>query len=122
MDQKTTGEVAVVDDDAAVLESYRFMLELAGFRVATFSSALDYLAATAQLAPNCMILDQHMPMMTGLELAERLKGGAQDVPIMLVTAAPSPTILERAAELGITKVLEKPPSEDELVAFVESHR
>lgn len=120
IDQKTIGAVAVVDDDAAVLESYRFMLELAGFRVATFSSALDYLAAAA-LPPSCMILDQHMPLMTGLELAERLKGGTRDVPIMLVTAAPSPAILQRAAELGITKVLEKPPNEDELLGFVEAH-
>lgn len=120
IDQETIGAVAVVDDDAAVLESYRFMLELAGFRVATFSSALDYLAAAA-FPPSCMILDQHMPLMTGLELAERLRGGTRDVPIMLVTAAPSPAILQRAAELGITKVLEKPPNEDELLGFVEAH-
>lgn len=120
MGKEMIGEVAVVDDDTAVLESYRFMLELAGFRVAAFNSAHDYLDATG-LEPRCMILDQHMPLMTGLELAERLKSEARDIPIMLVTAAPSPAIVERAAELGITKVLEKPPNEEDLLNFVEAH-
>jgi len=120
MAKVTTGNIAVVDDDFAVLESYQFMLELAGFRVAAFTSALSYLDAS-DLAPSCMILDQHMPLMTGLELAEALKDRALDIPIMLVTAAPTPAIRERAAELGITKVLEKPPNEDELLEFVAAH-
>jgi two-component system response regulator FixJ len=121
MAKVTTGSIAVVDDDTAVLESYQFMLELAGFRVSAFASALSYLD-TPDIAPRCMILDQHMPLMTGLELAERLKDLALDIPIMLVTAAPTTAIRERAAALGILKVLEKPPNEDELLAFVSAHR
>lgn len=120
MAKATTGDIAIVDDDAAVLESYQYMLELAGFRVAAFASALSYLDAP-NLAPRCMILDQHMPLMTGLELAERLRNMAKTFPIMLVTAAPTPAIVERAAALGIAKVLEKPPNEDELLAFVSAH-
>lgn len=120
MAKATTGNIAVVDDDTAVLESYQFMLELAGFQVDAFTSALSYL--DADLAPSCMILDQHMPSMTGLELAEKLRDRALHIPIMLVTAAPTPAIRERAAALGIAKVLEKPPNEDELLDFVASHR
>lgn len=120
MAKTTTGDIAIVDDDTAVLESYQYMLELAGFRVSAFPSALSYLDAP-NLAPRCMILDQHMPLMTGLELAEKLKDRALNIPIMLVTAAPTPAIRERAAALGILKVLEKPPNEDELLAFVTAH-
>jgi len=117
MSEPTTREIAVVDDDTAVLESYQFMLELAGFRVAAFTSAFDYLMSEASIH-RCMILDQHMPLMTGLELAQKLREQERNIPIMLVTAAPSPAIRARAAELGIAKVLEKPPDEDELLQFV----
>ncbi|MCB8877377.1 response regulator transcription factor [Acidisoma silvae] len=117
MVRATTGKIAVVDDDVAVLESYQFMLELAGFQVAAFTSALEFLEATAA-PPRCMILDQHMPLMTGLELAQTLREQQSQIPIMLITAVPTPAIRARAAELGITEVLEKPPNEEELLQFV----
>jgi CheY-like chemotaxis protein len=52
----------------------------------------------------CLILDHHIPNMTGLELARRLRADGAVVPILLITGSPSPTI---AAELGI-EVLDKP--------------
>jgi FixJ family two-component response regulator len=110
-------EVAVVDDDPAVLESFRFILELAGYDVSTYPSAMAYLAAKGA-PPRCLILDQHMPMMTGLELARALRSNGSQIPVLLITAAPSPAIAERASEIGIVRVLEKPPAEDELIQFV----
>jgi FixJ family two-component response regulator len=109
-------EVAVVDDDAAVLDSFRFMLELAGFRVSTYTSALAYLDR-AGISPRCIILDHHMPAMTGLELTARLRAEGIAVPVLLITAAPSPSIVARAAQAGV-RVLEKPPTQDELIRFV----
>ena len=120
MSENQPGAIAVVDDDIAVLKSYRFMLEMAGFHVATYASALDYLGASD--SSMCMILDHNMPRMTGLELAAALRNRATPIPIMLVTSAPTPVIVARAAELGIVKVLEKPPDEDELINFVLASR
>jgi two-component system response regulator FixJ len=111
-------EVAVVDDDPAVLESFRFILELAGYAVQTYPSAMAYLAAKP--AASCLILDQHMPMMTGLELAKALRTNGSQVPVLLITAAPSKAIATRASEIGIVRVLEKPPAEDELIRFVSA--
>ena len=110
-------EVAVVDDDPAVLESFRFILELAGYEVSTYPSAMAYLAARGT-APRCLILDQHMPMMTGLELAKALRINGSQIPVLLITAAPSTAIADRAIEIGIVCVLEKPPAEDDLIRFV----
>jgi CheY-like chemotaxis protein len=59
-----------------------------------------------------------MPRMTGLELAERLRADGVDVPILLITSAISPSIIARAAQLGVSRVLQKPPSEDKILCFV----
>ncbi len=117
MAQNRSCEVAVVDDDTAVLESFRFMLELAGYQVATYSSAMAYLECRSA-PPRCLILDQHMPVMTGLELTARLRAEGVKAPVLLITSSPSPAIIARAAEIGIERVLEKPPVEDELIRFV----
>jgi FixJ family two-component response regulator len=114
-----SGKIAVVDDDAAVLESFQFMLETAGFHVTTYPSAIAFLEG-GETHPCCLILDQHMPLMTGLELIAKLRAKANDIPVMLVTAVLSPAIAARAAELGIEKVLEKPPTEDDLLSFVSA--
>ena len=121
MAEKHDGPVAVVDDDPAVLDSLKFLLELAGHPVATYRSAIAFLEdRTAQ--PACLILDHHMPRMTGLELAARLRAQGGGIPVLLITGSPSPAIIARAAELGIKKVLDKPPTEDELLSFVDAHQ
>ncbi len=112
--------VAVVDDDAAVLESLRFLLEVSGYCVATFGSAADFLADGGHDA-RYLIIDHHMPQMTGLELIERLVGSPPRRHILLITGSCTPAIRARAAALGVAKVLEKPPAEDELLAFLEGH-
>jgi two-component system response regulator FixJ len=112
--------VGVIDDDPAVLDSFRFMLEVAGYRVLTFRSALDFLAHTANL-PCCLILDQQMPDLTGLELVERLRSDGIVLPILLVTAWPSPVLVARAAELGIEGVIEKPPNEGDILGFAAAY-
>lgn len=113
--------VAVVDDDPAVLDSLRFLLEVAGHRVVTYGSAAEFLRNQAS-KPSCLILDHHMPEMTGLELAARLRNERADVPVLLITGSPSPAILARAAQPGIEVVLEKPPDDEELLQFVDTHR
>jgi two-component system response regulator FixJ len=116
----TRRPVAVVDDDPAVLDSLRFLLEIGGHAVATYTSAAEFLADRSSV-PACLILDQHMPHMTGLELAARLRSEGTDIPVLLITGSPSRAIAARAAQLGIEKVLEKPPSEDDLLLFVGAH-
>ena len=111
--------IAVVDDDLAVLDSFRFVLELAGFQVATFPSAGAFLDSDLSRT-RCLIIDHHMPLMTGLELAAQLRADGIGLPILLVTAAPSPAIVARAAELGIVRVLAKPPAESDLLTFVRA--
>jgi CheY-like chemotaxis protein len=113
--------IGIVNDEAAVRESLRFLLEVAGHAVETFASAAELLEAeTQELA--CVILDHHMQHMTGLDLAERLRADGLGVPIILITGSPSSTILLRAAELGIDRVLEKPVNYENLHGFANATR
>jgi FixJ family two-component response regulator len=112
--------IAVIDDDDAVRDSLRFFLETLDHPVVTFASGHEFLAHDGSgLA--CLILDHHMPEMTGLQLAEQLRASGNQLPILLVTGSPSPSIVARAAELGIERVLEKPPEEDDIFEFIASH-
>ena len=117
---RTRQEIALVDDDLAVRESLAFMLEVAGYQVAKYASAAEFLRACDLNHVKGLILDQYMPHVTGLELASRLRRQGWKLPILLVTAWPSPAIVARAAELGIKKVLQKPPVETDVIAFCAS--
>ena len=112
--------MAVVDDDLAVRDSLRFLLEVIGYPVEIFASAAEFLRANVQHFA-CLILDHHMPNMTGLELARRLRADGAVIPILLITGSPAPTIAASAAELGI-EVLDKPPGEEALIDFIDATR
>ena len=114
------GVVAIVDDDPGVLDSLKFLLELAGHAVATYTSAAAFLE-DRDTQPACLVLDHFMPHMTGLDLVARLRLEGVALPVLLVTSAPSPTIVARAAQLGIDKVLEKPLDERALLRFLDDH-
>jgi len=110
--------VAVVDDDEAVRDSLRFLLETAGFDVDTFASACQFLAAPVPRSPMCLLIDQHMPRVTGLDLLRQLKERGLDVPVALMTGSPSADLTQRAQEIGVAAVLEKPLAEEQLLRFV----
>jgi FixJ family two-component response regulator len=110
--------VAVIDDDEAVRDSLRFLLETAGFAVDTFASACQFLAASLSHARICLLVDQHMPHLTGLDLLRRLHALGPMPRVALMTGSPSDDLTRQAMELGVVAVLEKPLAEDTLFGFV----
>ncbi|WP_369061689.1 response regulator [Caulobacter sp. 73W] len=103
----------VVDDDAAVLASIRFVLEAEGLNVLTFESAKAVLAADLP-EQGCLILDQLMPGATGLELLSQLRQRGVELPALLLTSSATPAV-RRAAQAAETPVLEKPVFGETLV-------
>ena len=120
--ERTSRLVAVVDDDDAVRDSLQFLLEIAGFSVPPTvpprSSCSE--APTGELA--CLVVDQHMPDQTGLQLVSDLRAQGVTLPIALITGSPSPDLIRLAHELDVAKVLEKPLDEDMLLNFIEHAR
>jgi FixJ family two-component response regulator len=108
----------VVGDDDGVRDAIRVVLEAAGFDVHGYRSALAFLPEAEQCRWRCLVVDQQMPELTGLELVARLRGSGQLVPTLLITGAPSRDLRCRAAALGIDAVLEKPMVNGELLRYL----
>jgi FixJ family two-component response regulator len=76
--------------------------------VKTFGSAREFLASLPECSPQCVVLDIHMPEMTGLELQDRLAAQGSCVPVILMTAYDTPQTRQRARQAGGFGFLLKP--------------
>jgi len=110
--------IAIVDDDDAVRDSIRFLLEMAGYSVRVYDSPRRLLAnGWGDL--DCLVIDQHMPGATGLEVLTRLRDDNAHLPAVLITGSTSTDLERRAAELG-ARLLVKPLVEDDLLGLLNS--
>jgi len=115
MASSTKPTVYVVDDDAAVLGSLRFLLETDGFAVRTFRNATALLNAAGQPGADCYVIDYKMPDINGIELADRLRQSNGSTPVILITGYPDGNISARAAAAGVKDVVLKPLLDENLL-------
>ena len=100
--------VIVVEDDQAVRNSLTFSLEIEGFAVRSYAGGRDLLDDGREVpGGGCLVVDQHMPGMTGLDLISKLRARAVAAPAILVTSHPTVTVRDRAAKAGV-RIVEKP--------------
>lgn len=116
--QNEQRHVSVVDDDEAVRDSIQFLLEVAGFNVTPFGSAVDFLAGQEQDAQGCVLLDLQMPHISGLELMRILDARGTKLSVALMSGSMSPELRCRALELGVKEIIEKPLDVNALLQFV----
>ncbi|MEJ2767956.1 oxygen response regulator transcription factor FixJ [Mycetohabitans sp. B46] len=111
--------VFVVDDDEAVRDSLRWLLEANGYRVQCFSSAEQFLDAYQPSQLGCLILDVRMSGMSGLELQEKLIAENAALPIIFVTGHGDVPMAVSTMKKGAMDFIEKPFDEAELRQLVE---
>lgn len=111
--------VFVVDDDEALNESLRWLLESEGLRVETFGSATAFLAGYEAGRPGCLILDVRMPGMTGLELQERMREQGIRIPTIVVTGHGDIPMAVQAVRNGALDFIEKPLDDRVLMASIQ---
>jgi len=99
--------IAVIDDDAAVRNSLKFSLELDGFAVRIYANAAELMSSGNLTDLQCLIVDQDMPRMTGLELIAKLRAQGVKVPALL-TSGNFTLVVKRQASVAGIPVIEKP--------------
>lgn len=110
--------VFVIDDDPAVCESLRTMVEGVGLQCRAFASAEDFLTALPVERPCCLLLDIVLSGMSGLELQQILLDRGHELPVVMITAHADVPRTIKAMEAGAVTLLEKPCSEAALGAAI----
>ncbi|QTR49232.1 response regulator transcription factor [Candidatus Thiothrix anitrata] len=110
--------VFIVDDDPAVRDSLRWLLESMRLRVATFDSAEAFLKFYTMHMVGCLILDVRMPGMSGLQLQQHLTKQQYALPIIFITGHGDIPMAVRAMQAGAKYFLEKPFEDQMLLDYV----
>lgn len=101
--------VHVVDDDAGLRRSLRFLLESVGWKVQLHASAEEFLdVAASPSQPCCVLLDIRMPAMSGLELQQVLRDRGIQLQIIFMTGHADVSMAVQAMKSGAADFIEKP--------------
>lgn len=115
----TEPTVYIVDDDADMRDSLRWLIKTVGLRAQTFPSAADFLRDFAPAGPGCLILDVRMPGTSGLDLFEELVARGEGIPVIFVTAYADVPMAVRALKSGAVEFVEKPFNRQTLLDKVQ---
>ena len=105
---ETSKLIAIIDDDEAMQESLRDLMEAAGLVARCFGSAGEFLESGLHRQAACLITDILMPKMSGLQLQARLKDEECDIPIIFITAHGDAEMQIQAMRGGAVEFLAKP--------------
>ena len=108
--------IAVLDDEPKMCKALSRLLHTRGFEVVTFALAEELLALCALRLPDCLVLDLHLPGISGFEVLERLTAQRSSLPVIVITGHDQPGNAQRVRELGAADYLLKPVNELTLVA------
>jgi two-component system, LuxR family, response regulator FixJ len=111
--------VFIVDDDSAIRDSLRLLLESAGFsHVITYDSGRTFLDRATPQPGDCLLVDVRMPDMDGLELQAEVARRGIRLPIVVMTGHGDVPIAVRAMKAGAADFIEKPFADDVLIESV----
>ncbi|WP_299907743.1 response regulator [uncultured Paracoccus sp.] len=114
------GTVYIVDDDPDIRSSLSRALRVRGYAVESFDSAAGFLESYDGNPHGCLILDQGLPGMTGLELQKHLNQEGRALPIIFITGHGGVPESVQAIKGGALDFLEKPFRQSELIERINS--
>jgi FixJ family two-component response regulator len=104
----TMPRLALVDDEESVRKAVGRLLRSGHMEVATFQSGASFLEAADDTPFDCLVLDLHMPEMSGFELIDRMSRNGIRTPVVVITGDDTPENRERVRAAGIAACLAKP--------------
>ena len=115
---EATATVFAVDDDDAVRESLRWLIESAGMEVETYGSADDFLSGADWDRAGCLVLDVRMPGTDGLALQQQLRERQIGLPVIIITGHADVPMAIKAMKNGAVDFIEKPFNDELLLRSI----
>ena len=112
------GEIFIVDDDQAVRDALSVVFSLEGYRVTSFGEGTSFLAAAHLITPACILLDVHMPGLSGLDVLKKLNAQHYAAPIFIISGQADIPMAVDAIKHGALDFIEKPFDANTIVARV----
>ena len=112
--------ICIVDDDESVSDSLQALLETFGFKVQSYGSGSGFLADERHRAAGCLLIDQHMPGASGLDVVDNLRENGVQIPTILISGRLDDVTRERATRLGVCELLDKPVAVDRLIQAIRT--
>ena len=113
--------VAIVDDEEPVRKALKRLLCASGLEAEAYASGKDFLSATATRAPDCVVLDLHMPGMSGLQVLQELRSAKSTLPAVVITAYDEPATRAQCLAAGAAAYLRKPLDERLLLNAISAN-
>jgi len=113
--------IVIVDDEDSVRTGLRRLCEALGFRTTVYASGSEFVQSlhAGATRPDCLLLDAHMPQMSGLEVQRQLVDLGARVPTIVYTADDAPELRMRYLAAGVAAYLRKPIAGDDLIEAIE---
>ena len=112
--------IAVLDDDAFVCKALQRLLRSADLNVETYSSGSEFLRSLASHAPDCLVLDLHMPELNGFDVQVELQRMGASIPVVAMTGHDTPESRARALGNGAKAYICKPIDDNVLLGAIST--
>ena len=100
--------VAIVDDEEGIRKALSRLLRASGLEAESYANGQEFLDAASGHRPDCVVLDLHMPGLSGLQVLRKLKAAGQRLPIIIITAHDQAETREQCMAEGARAYLRKP--------------
>ena len=108
MSSKSAPLITVVDDEESVGRALTRLIASAGLSVKAYTGGAEFLASVATRPPDCVVLDLHMPGMSGFEVQAQLVRLGTQIPVVIITGHDTPDSHQRVMSAGAVAYLRKP--------------
>jgi FixJ family two-component response regulator len=112
--------IAIVDDEAPVRTGLARLMRSRGYQVAGYASGTDFLRSLDSSRPDCVLLDLHMPVLSGCEVLAALRKRSESIPVIVVTGNADADIPQKVTALGAMSCLNKPVDAPTLFDAIDS--
>jgi len=112
--------IAVVDDEEAVRKALGRLLQASGHAVETFNGGAEFLASLTSQRPDCVVLDIHMPGVSGFDVLQQLAVTGVRLPVVILTGHDLPDAEARALRGGASAYLRKPVNDRVLLDAINT--